>query len=281
MRRNSGSDVVDRPPRKPRASLLVAPEVREAILRALRGIPKEDREDAVQEVLVRALAVADPPETLGGWIAVCVGIARNLSADEVRRKVRRARVDEGPLGDPDAAAVPDESSREVLDDKRKIAFVKGEVPERTMAILQAVADGAEQREVAKELGLSPQTVYNEVARTRAKLRARWAAYLAAATVAVLAVIVWISLREGREDVAHRLTPEQERAAQMRKAALFDCKEKHWASCLEGLDRARALDREGDQTPEIVALRSAAESAMAQPNARPEQLPTLPASGGDE
>jgi RNA polymerase sigma factor (sigma-70 family) len=275
-----------RPTGSVHAERLASREVRDAIARALRGVPKADVDDAVQEVVARALAIDPPPETLEACLALVASIARNLSADQVRTKTHRAKVDARLEANPDAAALPDArppGARDPLDAKRQLDFVRreveaGRVPERAVAILQAVAEGADQNEVAKDLGLAHSTVRNEVAKTRAKLRASWAAYLAAATVVVLAVVVWISLREGREDVAHRPTP-QERAAEMRKAALADCEDKRWEACLEGLNRARELDRAGDQAPEIVAARGAAVDALTRSNEPPRNLPTL-APGGD-
>jgi RNA polymerase sigma factor (sigma-70 family) len=280
---------MDRPITASGPRFLATAEVRAAIERALRGIPREDREDAVQEVLARALTVAEPP-TLEECVALVVRIAKNLSVDELRKKVTRGKVDAGAIEDPDDVEGPDRgpsSHREPLDDKKQLAFVKaqidaGEIPERTAKMLEGVADGVRQDEVAKELGLAHSTVRNEVGKARAKLRAGWAAYVAAAGVVVALIVVWLVLR-GKRDEVTLPTPEQ-RAEEMRAVALRECDEERWQACLDGLDRARDLDQHGDQHPRVVAARRHAEEALLRPKQKkeevvPQNLPVLTPDSG--
>jgi hypothetical protein len=54
---------------------------------------------------------------------------------------------------------------------------------------------------------------------------------------------------------------------LREEAVNKCKAKAWAECLHSLDGAKKLDPEGDNAPEVVSLRAAAQAGLAEKGAR--------------
>jgi hypothetical protein len=115
-----------------------------------------------------------------------------------------------------------------------------------------------------------------VTRLRKHFRARWAAELAAvaALIALVTFVAWASLRSRKEaapEIVHEPTPvpgpvlPAGEAGELRRAALQRCTAAEWIPCLEGLDRAKALDPLGDDAPEISEARRAAGEALKAPS----------------
>jgi hypothetical protein len=71
-----------------------------------------------------------------------------------------------------------------------------------------------------------------------------------------------------------VTPEDNGRA-IRRTALEDCRESRFRECIDGLDRARALDPAGDATEEVRAAREVAGDGLAPPapSAVPSPAPT--------
>jgi hypothetical protein len=206
-------------------------------------------------------------------------MARNLFVDHVRRKGVRGKHDEGPTDEADAAPAEERSPESRRDAERQLEFVRreveaGRVEPHVLEAMEAAASGEPQKELADKLGVSHQSFRNRVARTRARLRARWAAYIAAGAVVV--VLLFLVLRPRPPEPVPSAENER-RAAEMRKDALRYCHDKAWRACLEWLDEARALDPKGDDAPEIVAARASATEGL---RPAPEDLRNLPATGRD-
>lgn len=89
------------------------------------------------------------------------------------------------------------------------------------------------------------------------------AVVAAAVIALAAGIALVvrSALEPTPVAAHHpdQAPAAARARDLRAEARDDCAAKSWATCLEKLDEARALDPDGDESPEVQSLRRAAGS----------------------
>jgi len=89
-------------------------------------------------------------------------------------------------------------------------------------------------------------------------RARWVAALAAALGAT-----GIALMSGPTLVGHSYTPSKadiEKAQELRARAMPQCVAGHWQACLDGLNTADALDRNGESA-EARHYREAAQAAL--------------------
>jgi hypothetical protein len=93
---------------------------------------------------------------------------------------------------------------------------------------------------------------------KAPPRKRWAALLLAATLAALVVAVALPMAVS---VVGKGNNTQERASALRRDALRACGERRWLDCRRGLDSAKGLDPEGEQSDEIKRARRAIEAAL--------------------
>jgi len=104
------------------------------------------------------------------------------------------------------------------------------------------------------------------------MKERWVAELAAvAMLALIGFVVWSVLRTKPAEIVREtpsslpvpsapLTPQPD-ADQMRRAALDACERREFETCLDGLDRAKALDPAGDETPSVQRARDEAKRAL--------------------
>ncbi|MGH7280606.1 MAG: RNA polymerase sigma factor [Polyangiaceae bacterium] len=246
-----------------------------------RRVPEADVEDVVQSTLVEALASKtrpEDPEATRKWIW---GIARNKVADYHRS----AKKQTSELTD----QVPDsKAGREhAVDDMLRWAM--SELPkekdsEQTLEWLLREGEGDKLEAIAESSNLPAPRVRQRVSRLRKHFRERWAADLAALAalgiVTVLLVMWWKKSHEepvARPDesaLPHEATP-LERAADERKKALAQCDALQWRDCLDGLDRAKALDPAGDAAENVQNARKLAEDAL---NPAPtDTAPPIPSS----
>lgn len=240
---------------------------RDALLAMVRRrVPPGDADDVVQAALTEAVASDDRPrdrEQARRWIW---GVARNKVAD-YHRRARREVV--GAV--PESAAPPSrEAERDLL------RWAVGELPpdsdaKRTFEWLLREGDGETLEAIAEEARLPPPQVRQRVSRMRRLFRARWAQLAAAGLVGVVAYLAWRGARSPAPD-EHRPSPLVEppevidvatRARQMRDEALRSCDRGEWARCLDGLDRAQALDPAGDENPAVQSARQRARDALTQ------------------
>ncbi|MEO8797955.1 MAG: sigma-70 family RNA polymerase sigma factor [Polyangiaceae bacterium] len=240
-----------------------------------RRVPDRDVEDVVQSTLVEALAAAtkpNEPEAMRKWIW---GIARNKVADYHRRAKR------------ETVGVPEHSPELVInpgpfDDM--LDWAMRELPrdddaKHTFEMLLREADGDKLETIAESARLPAPRVRQRVSRLRRHFRERWAADLAALAalgIVTVLLVLWWQKHHADEPIAR---PDQsalppaptplERAVEERKNALAHCDALEWQPCLDGLDRAKALDPEGDRAESVQAARKVAEDAL-----RPAPVPTL-------
>ncbi|MEZ6038004.1 MAG: RNA polymerase sigma factor [Planctomycetota bacterium] len=137
----------------------------------LLGAPPADADDLLQETLVRFLHLGATP---GGRTehappaALLRRIARGLWVDRQRWLARRRTVQWADEVDQLLATTPDEAGDDWLD---ALARCRDRLTERARRALElAYRDGHGRAEIARELGLSPNTVRNLLASTRDALR---------------------------------------------------------------------------------------------------------------
>jgi hypothetical protein len=89
-------------------------------------------------------------------------------------------------------------------------------------------------------------------------RVRWVAWLAAAALGGVAIVFAttseFATRREPEHVGQGLPESPERAAHLRSEAKTACDKQSWAQCLELLDRAKAIDPDGDGAQEVQSER---------------------------
>jgi RNA polymerase sigma factor (sigma-70 family) len=258
---------------------LADPALRRAIEAAVRRrIQGDDAEDVVQAALADVLSAVRVPEDAEEFRRFVFAVTRNKVFDHFRRRVREVPEEEGQ--EPAAAEAP-LSARDIL------RWAEGKLPDsesqHTLEWMLREGDGEKLEQIARDANLPAPRVRQRVSRLRRFLRERWAAevLLAVLGLALLipaAVYCYERLRQP-EDVAKHdplLRPEplptpDQQARELRRMALERCRNGEDAPCLEGLDRARALDPRGDARPEIVDARRAAAAHLATPPS-PSALP---------
>jgi DNA-directed RNA polymerase specialized sigma24 family protein len=256
---------------------------------ALRSVPRHDWDDFMQEARKLAWSCSDHPTDVPGWKALCQKIIGDLAANKFKQNDRRALYNVGPTGQPDEYVDErtDADRRDPVDQRVLLGLFdtmvdEGEVPARSRQIVEMVAEGVPQDEIADVLGLSHQTVRNDYTTIKKKYRERLRAFLEMGTlhkvlggtgtlVLLLAIGWWLWQRPEpqaniRPDVVpptpsatvpQRRTPEQERADVQRAEGLHDCRDGEWEMCLQHLDEAKQLDPAGDTTPEVQTVRQMA------------------------
>lgn len=268
----------------PRSAVLADRALRTALTAFLRRrVPEEDVEDVVQATLTDALsaerAPVDPTE-IKRW---AFGIARNKAHDLHRGKQREVPRDFGE--DELPAGSGPESARELL------RWAERELPEggeRTLEWMLREGDGEKLEHIAREESVPGPRVRQRITRLRRHFRERRALQAAALLGAILLAFGGFELGKRlhspephiAEEPPRKPTPE-ERARELRRLALEDCKSGKVAPCVDGLDRARSLDPAGDAAPEIQEARRVAGAVLApapapspEPSfrARPEERP---------
>ncbi len=264
-----------------RAEWLADPELRGAldrfVRRRLRG---EDASDVVQATIADVLANDGAPDDEEGFRRFVFIVARNKLVDHIRRHTREVASDE--LSDHALAGHDPVSARDLL------RWAEEELPnsddKHTLEWMLREADGDKLEHIAEEAKVPAPRVRQRVSRLRRYLKERWAAQLAAAGMAGIVLLLGYAYYDRQETIGEhirkqprpeQLQPEQE----LRRYALDRCHRKDWTGCLEGLDRAKVLDPEGDAKPNVQEARAAAARALAPPpTPTPDQAPMPVPSG---
>jgi DNA-directed RNA polymerase specialized sigma24 family protein len=276
--------------------LLHQPPVIAAINRVLRkyGVREQDLEDGRQEVFSMALSAKGPrPTTLEGTKAFCIVLAHRHGVSLLRRAKQRAEAGYvGPTHLEDEAIAMDDARWDVLDRKKLIAQLEKSVPGHVVEAFEDMAEGTSQTEIAERRGGSHKKVRTDIEKGRAKFRYAIAAaglgtLLAAGAVWLLYVRTNVTPNEEahptpsaaptqvlvEEDPA--VTKKKAQAAQLRQQAAALCQSAKWTACGEALDRAFALDPDGESDPAVAAMRDAVDQSMVgklAPGGKPSQKP---------
>lgn len=258
-----------------RGTLLAAPELRSGLVRFVRGrVPEPDVEDVVQATLADAFAAREAPgeaEELRRWV---FGIAKNKIVD-VHRRGGRELPKEGVADEASAESAP-------LSARALLRWAEEELPEAegarsTLEWMLREGDGEKLEHIAEEAQLPAPRVRQRVSRMRKYFRSRWAQQLAAAaTLLVLGALLWAWLRSrvqpAPQEIAREVAPD-EQARELRRVALERCQAGDFTPCLEGLDRAKAIDPVGDEASAIQEARAAAARGLAPaPSPEPPRVP---------
>jgi DNA-directed RNA polymerase specialized sigma24 family protein len=271
--------MVLKPSLPPHAAYLGTASVHSAIEAVLRrqGVAPPDVEDLRQVVLAQALETSTPPPDLDQCIGLVRKMARDVAIDHFRRRARRSKFDAGPYENPDDRAAVEAPGEERLDVGRQIAWVQdriedGTISPRQAGMLASAADGVPGIAIAREWGLTDQTVRNELSRARKTARLSWAAFIGSGVVAAIVLYGLVSrpppAREVGADLPHRLQVAQ----QLRGRALQECRSERWADCLQDLDRAAQLDPAGDAAPEVQNARADVQRMLPEPTPIPVETP---------
>jgi RNA polymerase sigma factor (sigma-70 family) len=122
-------------------------------------------DDLVQTTLLRAHASGAVPERVE---AFTIKIARDAATDAARATRIRGVVDAGPYEGGDGPTLEEchaPSDHDPIDVQSYLALI-GRLSPRSQQILLAVSERVPQGEIARELGVSPQAVRNDLHRAR-------------------------------------------------------------------------------------------------------------------
>jgi DNA-directed RNA polymerase specialized sigma24 family protein len=263
---------------------LADPEIRRFLVDFVRRrVPASDVEDVVQTVLLDALAAESRPTERGELRRWLAGIARHKAADAHRRGGREVvsepvDVETGPapLEARALATWAEEQASSVRDAGETLRWMARE------------GEGEKLETIAAEANVPAARVRQRVSRMRRWMKERWMAELAlVAALALAALVAYSLLRKPREvpeavvpEVPSALPPEaptldRERARALRAEAFERCDRSDWTGCLDDLDRAAALDPEGERDPIVAASRERAKAALAPPPAPTSAAPPPP------
>lgn len=257
------------------------PRLRSALMAMVRRrVPAGEVEEIVQATLTEAIASSHRPEDgepLRKWVH---GIARHKIADFHRRSRREELgVDDDVVSTAHETAhgsaheSAHESSHDAVD---LLRWAEREAPdqpgaERTLEWMMREGEGEKLESIALSDAVPAPQVRQRVSRMRRHFRARWAAQIAAAAAALIALLLWLFPTPKPNDL--RPLPELvdpiARGRAMRREALERCAERQWEPCLRGLDGAKLLDPIGDDDPAVIDARAAANQV--QPVAPPPRI----------
>ena len=248
------------------ADSLADPSLRDAIVAFVRRrVPMRDVDDVVQTVLCDALATPDRPTDPGELRRWILGVARHKVVDHHRRTQREPSLDlpEIPAGPPPV------EERELVRWAEKQAGPVGDA-QKTLDWMAREGEGEKLESIAAEERVPATRIRQRVSRMRRWMKDQWLAELAAvAALAGVTIVVWWLYRDAEQ--ARVMPPEPAissepetpamRAGALRREAVAACDRRAWRDCLEGLDRAKAIDSVGDETPSVRAARSLAEDNL--------------------
>lgn len=260
---------------QPTRTRLADPGLRRAIEAAVkRRIPGADADDIVQAALADVLSAPRTPEDAEEFRRFVFAVTRNKVFDHFRRRAREASEDEAQEPAADDAPL---SARDIL------RWAEGKLPdadaEHTLEWMLREGDGEKLEHIARDANVPAPRVRQRVSRLRRLLREHWALELGLTALGLVllaggGVALYEHFHRPPQIANPELHPEplptpEQRGQELRRFALDQCAKGADQACLDGLDRARALDPTGDTTPEVTRARSAAQVRLApSPSATP-------------
>lgn len=154
--------------------------VRETRLRLCRFVRRrtgtwESAEDVVQETFLRFWAQRAAWKATAPIIAILAGVARNVAADAT--KARNTRCTVAASWPKPSDVVPPDKVYERIELQEAVRSAVQKLPERRRRVVEVVCfEGRSYREAGDVLGISPQTVANQLTAARRQLRTALKAY---------------------------------------------------------------------------------------------------------
>ncbi len=239
-------------------------EIEAAVRRRISG---SDADDIVQAALADVLSAPRTPEDGEEFRRFVFAVTRNKVFDHFRRRAREASEDEAQEPAADEAPL---AARDIL------RWAEGKLPdaeaEHTLEWMLREGDGEKLEHIARDANLPAPRVRQRVSRLRRLLREHWALELGLTALGLVllaggAALLYRHVRRAPEVATPELHPEplqrpEQRGQELRRFALEQCAKGADQACLEGLDRARALDPAGDAALDVTRARSAAAARLA-------------------
>jgi RNA polymerase sigma factor (sigma-70 family) len=259
-----------------RAEWLADVELRSSLERYVRRrLKEEDAGDVVQATIADALASEGAPAEPENFRRFVFVIARNKVADHYRRHSRELPDDQ--IGDGEPGAHDPVSARDLL--RWAEETLPSSEDKNTLEWMLREADGDKLEHIAQEANVPAPRVRQRVSRLRKYLRARWAAQLAAAGMAGLALVLgalWYQRQQQQQEVTAENERSLEEGRRLRRGALAECEARRYQKCVDGLERARQLDPRGDGEVAVREARRVAAEALAPRAPTPQQPAPAPA-----
>jgi DNA-directed RNA polymerase specialized sigma24 family protein len=252
-------------------TLLSDPTFRMSVVRVVRKRVADDQavQDIVQEAFTDAYAHESRlPADDRAAKKYLFGIVRNKIRMHIRRWVERTHesFDEEVHGQ---TKPPPFYARYLL--RKIVADVPLSQRETLTWFVRVNTIGDSLADVAREAGVNYDTAHKRYARLRDDMRRRAHKLATTASAALLAVGILSSGAERpaipdrapapQHVVPYGPTPEQEDAAQLRRAAFAACDAHRWTQCLEQFDEARRIDPAGDAADDVRAATRAAREGL--------------------
>ena len=232
-----------------------------------------DAEDIFQTACMKALDEDDWPAEEKPTLTWLFKITRNTCYDHLRAEKRR-RDREVSLDDLDVSEET-QARDEGKDLKDFIEVTLLEKPNIVSGIAMLVEHhvvGNDVTDIAAKHSIPTRLVYERMASARAAIRSGY--QVGGGLVAALALLL-ILIRFPGDDrsgvgagIGHHPHPEiplvpapPPDPTEMRTKALELCREKRYAPCLEGLNRARRIDPAGEKDPKVIQARQEAEAKL--------------------
>jgi DNA-directed RNA polymerase specialized sigma24 family protein len=230
-----------------------------AVLRSKGTRHEEDLQDATQTVLEKCIrqvrASGRPPKDVKEAIKIARRVAERVGIDELRKRLRRAKVAQPSTDKADDHAKEVGPTVDVVDGKKLAEGLQEVLTEEQARNLVDQASGVPQSEIARDAGLSDEALYKEMQRAKARARAKLLTYGIVGVAALVGSMMFLHV--GPFEESGDVTKTRfEHAAEQRRFAEDECRAHKWDECEKALDRAQEADPEGEQAPEVKALREA-------------------------
>jgi len=148
-----------------------------AVLKVIRAIlvsggirAEADLEDAIGDVVLACIehvhARGWPPENVAAAIAIARPIARADSVDAARKRVRRARRNQGLTAEADAHAREPQPAIDPVDEERMLLAIRQALKDEQIEALADVGAGVPQAELAAEQSASQAAMRKRVQKSR-------------------------------------------------------------------------------------------------------------------
>ena len=262
-----------------KANRVADPALREGLLEyARRRLPAAEVEDLVQNTLTDALLAENPPSDATAFRRWVHGIARHKIADRYRRRGRLP-----VLGlDVDQRATEASPSTGELRQWIESELPRTDGARATLHWLLREGDGESLEEIARDVDLPAPCVRQRVSRLRRHLHARWLALGAAGLLLLLGSVKILrhvsAPASAPPSIAREPETPLERARGLRQTGLSHCAAGAFAECIAALDRAQALDPNGEDASAIRDARAAAASAERTRRSLPGNAPPAATDG---